>query len=223
MAKKTEFDSSALSKSAQQLFGDAEFVAACEKGLTAQLTRTRDGATQETKMRELADIVKLMRRALKEMQHRTQLFVELSVKYERDAKNNLETVKLSADSAAMAASAELANVRREAASEVANQKAVLANWQSDMDLLQSEAASLKRENERLGSEQEELHHMYEKVHAEKCSLENELFELKRMNEDREKELQAGKNAATQTVYHVREDFERQKRSSLLHCKKRKRR
>lgn len=211
VAKKTEFDSSALSKSAQQLFGDAEFVAACEKGLTAQLTRTRDGATQETKMRELADIVKLMRRALKEMQHRTQLFVELSVKYERDAKNNLETVKLSADSAAMAASAELANVRREAASEVANQKAVLANWQSDMDLLQSEAASLKRENERLGSEQEELHHMYEKVHAEKCSLENELFELKRMNEDREKELQAGKNAATQTVYHVREDFERQKK------------
>ena len=34
--------------------------------------------------------------------------------------------------------------------------------------------------------------MYEKVHAEKCSLENELFDLKRINEDREKELQAGK-------------------------------
>lgn len=210
VAKKTEFDISALSKYAQQLFGDEEFVAMCERGLTAQLTRTRDGATQETKMRELADIVKLMRRSLKEMQHRTQMFVELSVKYERDAKNNLETVKLSADSAAMSASAELANVRRQAASEVANQKAELANWQSKMDLVQSEAASLKRENERLESEQEELRHMCEKIQAEKCNVENELFELKRKNEDREKELQAGKNAATQTVYQVREDFERQK-------------
>ncbi len=211
VAKKSEFDSSILSKSAQQLFGDAEFVAMCEKGLSAQLTRTRDGATQETKMRELADIVKMMRRALKEMQQRTQMFVELAAKYERDARNNLESVKLSADSAAMAASAELANVRREAASEVANQKAALANWQSQMDLLQSEVASLKRENEMLGSERDEMHQLYEKGQAEKCALESELFELKRMEEDREKELQAGKNAATQTLYQVREDFERQKK------------
>jgi kinesin family protein C1 len=207
---KGEFDFQGMSTSAQQLFGDAEFAALCDKGLNAQLTRTKDGGTQETKMRELADIVKTMRRALKEMQQRTQMFVELSVRYERDARNHVDSVRLSADSAATTLSAELANVRREAATEAANYKAALANWQSQMDLLQSESATLKRENERLASEQDELKLSYERICSEKAHVENELCELKRINEDREKELQAGRNAATQTVYQVREDFERQR-------------
>eukprot|EP00889_Picochlorum_renovo_P001469 jgi/Picre1/28499/NNA_003903.t1 len=180
------FDSQGLSRSAQQLFGDAEFVGLCEKGLKAQLTRTRDGATQEMRMRELAEIVKTMRKALKEMQQRTQMFVELSVKYERDASSQVERVKLSADSAAMAASAEIANLRRDAATEAANHKAAFAQWQGEMDLQKSEMAGLKREIER---------------------LQQSMILCSR---NREKELQAGKNAATQTVYQVKEDFERQK-------------
>ena len=199
-----------LSKAAHQLFGDAEFVAMCERGLNAQLTRTRDGATQETKMRELAEIVKMMRRSLKEMQHRTQTYVEQAVKYERSSKSEIENLKLSADSAATLASAELAKVRGEAATEIANQKAAVANWQSQMDLLQSELASMKRENERLAAERTELQGAFDRIQVEKGTVESELLELKRMNAEREKELQAGKNQATQTVYQVREDFERQK-------------
>ncbi len=199
-----------LSKAAQQLFGDAEFVAMCERGLNAQLTRTRDGATQETKMRELAEIVKMMRRSLKEMQHRTQAYVEQSVKYERSAKSAIENLKLSADSAATLASAELAKVRVEAATDIANQKAAVANWQSEMDLLQAELASMKRENERLAEGQVELQGAFDRMQTEKGGVESELLELKRMNANREKELQAGKNQATQTVYQVKEDFERQR-------------
>ena len=199
-----------LSKMAQQLFGDPEFTSMCERGLNAQLTRTRDGATQESKMRELADIVKMMRRSLREMQHRTQAYVEQSVKYERSTKSAIENLKLSADSAATLASAELAKVRGEAATEIANQKAAVANWQSQMDLLQSELAGLKRDNERLAEEQAGMQADFARVQAEKGSVEAELLELKRCNADREKELQAGKNQAVQTVYQAKEDFERQK-------------
>lgn len=49
-----QFDVNALSRSAHQLFGDEGFIAMCEKGLTAQLSRSKDGATQDTKLKELA-------------------------------------------------------------------------------------------------------------------------------------------------------------------------
>ena len=48
------YDMHALSRLAQQLFGDKEFSALCEKGMNAQLTRSKDGATEETKIKELA-------------------------------------------------------------------------------------------------------------------------------------------------------------------------
>ena len=207
--KPTSPSDNSLSKAAEQLF-DAEFLESCQRGLTAQLTRTKDGATQETKMRELAEIVKMMRRSLREMQHRTQAYVEQAVKYERSAKSTIENLKLSADSAATSASAELAKVRGEAATEIANQKAAVANWQSQMDIVQSELAGLKRDNERLVKEQAEFAADLERVQGEKAIVEAELVELKRSNADRERELQAGKNQATQTVYQVKEDFERQK-------------
>lgn len=49
-----QYDVSGLSKAALQLFGDKEFVAMCERGMNAQLTRSKDGATEETKIKELA-------------------------------------------------------------------------------------------------------------------------------------------------------------------------
>lgn len=49
-----QYDMQALSRLAQQLFGDKEFSALCEKGMKAELTRSKDGATDETKIKELA-------------------------------------------------------------------------------------------------------------------------------------------------------------------------
>lgn len=43
-----------LAAAAQQLFGEPGFVEQCERGLTMQLKRTRDGATAETRIAELA-------------------------------------------------------------------------------------------------------------------------------------------------------------------------
>ena len=49
-----QYDSQALSRLAQQMFGDPEFAALCARGMSAQLTRSKDGATEETKIKELA-------------------------------------------------------------------------------------------------------------------------------------------------------------------------
>lgn len=49
-------DMNKLSKFAQQLFNDAQFLQLCDKGMSSQLTRSRDGATEETKIRELAGV-----------------------------------------------------------------------------------------------------------------------------------------------------------------------
>ena len=49
-----QYNMQALSRLAQQLFGDQEFSALCERGMNAQLTRSKDGATDETKIKELA-------------------------------------------------------------------------------------------------------------------------------------------------------------------------
>ena len=43
-----------LAAAAQQLFGEPGFTEQCERGLTMQLKRTRDGATAETRIAELA-------------------------------------------------------------------------------------------------------------------------------------------------------------------------
>lgn len=45
---------SRMAQLAESSFGDAEFVQLCEQGLTAQLQRTRDGATAQSRIAELA-------------------------------------------------------------------------------------------------------------------------------------------------------------------------
>lgn len=49
-----QYDMQALSKMAVQLFDDKEFLQLVDKGMNSQLTRSKDGATSETKITELA-------------------------------------------------------------------------------------------------------------------------------------------------------------------------
>jgi nucleolar protein 58 len=48
---------SRMAQLAESSFGDTEFVQLCEQGLTAQLQRTRDGATAQSRIAELAGAV----------------------------------------------------------------------------------------------------------------------------------------------------------------------
>lgn len=49
-----QLDMHTLSRLAGQLFNDEAFLALCDKGMNSQLTRSKDGATEETKIMELA-------------------------------------------------------------------------------------------------------------------------------------------------------------------------
>ena len=49
-----QWDAPSLAKVAEELFSDATFAEMCERGLTMQLKRTKDGATAETRIAELA-------------------------------------------------------------------------------------------------------------------------------------------------------------------------
>ena len=66
---------------------------------------------------------------MKELQGKATSFIEGAVKYEKEASQQVESVKLSSESAAMGMQAELANARREAATAAAQHKNALASWQ----------------------------------------------------------------------------------------------
>lgn len=155
-------------------------------------------------------MVKTLRRAMKELQQRTQLFIDQSVRFEKEASQQVESVKLASESAAMAAQAELANARREAASASANHKTALANWQGELDLHKAEAASLKREIERIEGERDRAREEARKFDAAKGAVEAEMKELKKVQAQRERDLQMDKNSAAQALYETREAAERQK-------------
>lgn len=155
-------------------------------------------------------MVKLLRRAMKEIQQRTQMFLDQSVRFEREAAQQVESVKLAGESAAMAAQAELANVRREAASAAANHKSALATWQGEMDMHKAEIATLRREMERVEGERERAKEEARRVEAARAALEAEVKEARKSQAQRERELQVDKNSAAQLVYEAREAAERQR-------------
>eukprot|EP00887_Chlorella_sp_A99_P002597 scaffold6.g2597.t1 len=124
-----QFDGQALTKLALGLFEDEGFRGLCDKGLSAQLTRSRDGATEETKIQELAGIVKLLRRGMKELQGRAGEYVAAACKFEREAVQQVESVKLSAESERMHLAAEMARLRSEMAGLAADHKAERSRWQ----------------------------------------------------------------------------------------------
>ena len=49
-----QWDAPSLAQVAEELFSDATFAEMCERGLVMQLKRTKDGATAETRIAELA-------------------------------------------------------------------------------------------------------------------------------------------------------------------------
>jgi nucleolar protein 58 len=51
-----KYPGSRMAQLAEGSFSDAEFVQLCEQGLTAQLQRTRDGATAQSRITELAGV-----------------------------------------------------------------------------------------------------------------------------------------------------------------------
>ena len=147
---------------------------------------------------------------MKEIQQRTQMFIDQSVRFEKEAAQQVESVKLAGESAAMAAQADLANARREAATASANYKTALANWQGELDLHKSEAATLRREMERVEGERDRAREETRRTEVARAAMEVEVKEARKLQSQRERELQVDKNSTAQALYEAREAFERQR-------------
>lgn len=52
-----QWETPSLAQVAEELFSDSTFAEMCERGLTMQLKRTKDGATAETRIAELAGVI----------------------------------------------------------------------------------------------------------------------------------------------------------------------
>lgn len=83
----------------------------------------------ESRIKELAELVKVLRRGLKESQGRANDFIAAATRFEKEVGQQVEGVRLAAESDKRAAQVELANTRKEAAAAAARLKHELANWQ----------------------------------------------------------------------------------------------
>lgn len=193
-----------VSRLAIQLFEDRAFLELCDRGMHAQLTRTKDGATDETKIKELAGIVKTLRRGMKELQVKTQSFIDASVRHEKEAIQQVEAVKLAGESMSMAAQAELAKARKESAAAAAAHKNALASWQAEIDIHKSEVNRLKRDVERLESERERAREDARRADSSRSTIEAELKEMKKAVGQQVRELQVDKNSTQQALKQMQE-------------------
>ncbi|CAL5219289.1 g1094 [Coccomyxa viridis] len=199
-----QWDAPSLAQVAEELFSDAMFAEMCERGLTMQLKRTKDGATAETRIAELAGLVKLLRRCLTQMSSRTRSFIETCVKFERGARQQVESLVLARDSAAANHKRELAAAQRDAAQVEAQHKSAAASWHTDLDWHRSELSALRRELERVQGERDRAREDARQAQVARASVEDMAQGTKRETGQQLRELQVEHGAALRQLASVQE-------------------
>eukprot|EP00884_Botryococcus_braunii_P021019 jgi/Botrbrau1/7600/Bobra.0159s0049.1 len=196
---------------ADQLFTEAAFVELCERGMNARLQRTKDGATAESRINELAGLVKLLRRCLSQLNTRTRTFIDAASKFERDVLFQVEAIKLSNQSSLRQLEAELASAKRDAAQAAASHKAATAVWVSDMDVLKAEVGHLKREIDRIEAERDRARGDLRRFEAAKVEAETVAQELKKEASQQVKDLQKDHSELLESLKSTREAASREQR------------
>lgn len=168
-----------LGQKACELFRDEKLLSSCEQALNAELQRTKDGATTESRVRELAALVKQLRKAVKDITSRQLHYVEFCALFEKEHAQQVQSAQLSSDSNIKIVEAELAQLRRNLAQAEATHKREKADWVSELEATKAETNCLKRELERLADEREKSREESRATEARKNVLEAELRELKR--------------------------------------------
>ncbi|EFJ40551.1 hypothetical protein VOLCADRAFT_119938 [Volvox carteri f. nagariensis] len=98
-------------RAALEAFEEPTFKQHCTEGLTKQLQRTKDGATDKSRIQELAELVKQLRKCLKEMGSRATIYIDKCAAFERECTQEVESSRLSSLSTLKQAEAELATMR----------------------------------------------------------------------------------------------------------------
>ncbi|KXZ43987.1 hypothetical protein GPECTOR_76g809 [Gonium pectorale] len=164
-----------------------------------QLQRTVDGATEKSRIRELAEIVKLVRRCLKEMGSRTTLYIDKCVKLERDAAQQVEAVKLSSQTSLKQLEAELASTRQSLAECERDFRNDKAKWGSDLETQRGEAARLLRDLERLTEERDRARDEAKRNDQLRQQIEGELKDLRKSASQQMREVSVNQSEAVRIL------------------------
>ncbi|KAK9803632.1 hypothetical protein WJX72_007017 [[Myrmecia] bisecta] len=175
--------------------------------------RTKDGATAESRIQELAALVKLLRRCLNQLMARTRTFIDNGIKFEKEAGQQVESVQLASESATKALEAELANAKRETAQAAAAHKSAAASWQGELDYHKGEASRIRRELERIESERDRAREEARRAEQARQELEGNVKGLKKETGQQLRELQMNRGEAMRALQDAREAAER--REQLL--------
>ncbi|KAL3132444.1 Nucleolar protein 58 [Trebouxia sp. C0010 RCD-2024] len=212
------FETRSLAGLATELFKDPAFMELCDKGLNGTLQRTKDGATAESRIQELAALVKLLRRCVNQMTSKTRHYVDTSIKFEREASQQVESVQLSRESAHKQLELELANAKHNAAQAAAAHKSAAASWQGELDWQKSEVSRLQRELERMEAERDRAREDARRAASAQQELEGSVNGLKKetgaqlreLASDRGEALRAlegAKHAAEQRQHQLQEELQ----------------
>lgn len=204
--------SSQLGKLAAEIFEDEEFVNLCQEGINAQLQRTKEGATTQSRILELAGLVKLLRRGMKECMVRVGMFVEQSVKTEKDIHTQAESSRLSSEATVKELEAEVALARKNAAQIEATYKTEKAGWVSELELHKFEVSRLKQEQERLLEDRDKIREEARRTEVARVQLETELKELRKQSSQRIREVQVHQDETLRSWSEGKQALEKQEQA-----------
>lgn len=190
---------SRMAQLAESSFGDAEFVQLCEQGLTAQLQRTRDGATAQSRIAELAGLVKVLRRCVRDMAGKSSSVVEMCVKAEKEMNQELEKVRLDSEAAQRRMEAEVAQARVAVAQAESMYKSERAQWVTSLDAQKFEVARLQREMEGLEEQRTRAREEARKAEHARQQLEQEIKELRKASGQQLREVQVVQGEAVKQL------------------------
>ncbi|KAF5836124.1 kinesin motor domain-containing protein [Dunaliella salina] len=192
------FDSKAW-KAASQAFEDPELTSSCDEGLNKQLRRTKDGATEQSRIQELAGLVKVLRKNVRELGSRTSGYVDQCIKLERELVQQIETVQLSSECAIKTLEAELAGTKSSLAGFEASFKADKASWGAELEGAKYEGNRLKRELERVTEERDRAREEGKRAEQLRQQLELELKELRKAASQQMREVAVSQSEAVRMI------------------------
>ncbi|KAK9826929.1 hypothetical protein WJX74_000546 [Apatococcus lobatus] len=196
-------DRPAFSKSitdlAEELFDEPGFLDLCGKAMNTNLQRTRDGATAESRVQELAGLVKLLRKCYTQLMSKTQVLMQAGATAEREARQHADTTRLSSESSSKQLEAEVANAKSAAAQAAAAHKAASASWQSELALQRTEASHLQRDINRLQQDRDSARDQTHRLEEARCHAEASLQTLQKQCAEQGEELAQLRESQSQAL------------------------
>eukprot|EP00879_Flechtneria_rotunda_P025350 GHRR01026930.1.p1 GENE.GHRR01026930.1~~GHRR01026930.1.p1 ORF type:complete len:679 (+),score=281.79 GHRR01026930.1:134-2170(+) len=193
---------------AEGTFTDPEFLQLCEQGLSAQLQRTKDGATAQSRITELAGLVKVLRRCVREMATKSGSYVVQCAKAEKDMQQELQKVRIDAETAEKRLEAEAALARAAAAQTEATYKSERAAWVTSLDAQKFEVARLQREVEGLEEQRARAREEAKRAEQARQQLEQEIKELRKASGQQLREVQVTQGEAVKQLKDKKQQAER---------------